>query len=144
MPGRSCLPRPPAAPSGPPEGEAAAAAVCVVDDDPGVRDSLRVMLEAYGFAVATCRSGSEFLADGRHRRVSCLVIDQHMPEISGLDVFAALQQQGFAVPTVLVTAGMAPAIAQRARALGVTAVLEKPFAASRLVDLVRPHLARAK
>lgn len=143
-----CLRRAPAAPAVGSAAQAADAAagttVCVVDDDPGVRDSLRMMLEAYGFAVATCRSGGEFLAGNRYRRIGCLIVDQQMPEMTGLDVCAVMQSEGLAVPTILITGRLVPAVFRRARALGVMAVLEKPFAPSRLVELVRAGLGRKK
>src|SRR6516162_5465270 len=53
--------------------------ICVVDDDEWVVDSLKLLLETFGFDVLSYTSGGEFFADARHRAVDCLVIDQHMP-----------------------------------------------------------------
>jgi len=136
---------PPCADRGmPPVDERPGQLVCVVEDDPGVRDSLDMMLEAHGFTVDTHVSGGDFLADHRPRRIACLIVDYDMPAMTGLDVVAALQRQRITVPTILVTAALAPAIAQHASQLGVTAVLEKPFAAARLVELVRAAIGGAR
>ena len=115
--------------------------ICIVDDDEMVCDSVRVLLETYGFTVAAYPSGVEFLADRRHGRATCLIIDQHMPSLNGLDVVAQLRAQGAELPTILITGRLDPAITLRARELGIAAVLEKPFPVSRLLELVRAALA---
>jgi FixJ family two-component response regulator len=110
--------------------------ICVVDDHLWVCDSLSVLLETYGYRVLTYSSGEAFLEDERRHSASCLVIDQHMPGLEGLDVVAALHGNGGCPPTVLITGRPDAAIAARARAFGLLAVLEKPFAGSRLVELI--------
>lgn len=111
--------------------------VCIVDDDEGVCDSLSVMLEAYGFAVRAYGSGAEFLADDHGATAKCLVIDQHMPGLDGLAVIAEMRQQDIVLPTILITGRLDASIEQRAGALGILAILEKPFSAPRLVELIR-------
>jgi FixJ family two-component response regulator len=49
--------------------------ICIVDDDDAVADSLQALLESFGFDVQSYGSGSEFLADDRHRAAGCLLID---------------------------------------------------------------------
>jgi two-component system response regulator FixJ len=118
--------------------------VCVVDDDESVRDSLAVLLETLGFEVLTHISGSEMLADQRRKDAGCLIVDQHMREIDGLSMLAVLRAEGVAVPTILITGRLDAAISARAAVLGVTAILEKPFPATRLVELVRASLERLR
>jgi two-component system response regulator FixJ len=115
--------------------------VCIVDDDVWVCDSLSVLLETYGFAVLAYASAAEFLKDDRRRVAKCLVIDQHMPGLNGLDVVRTLQRDGVFVPAILITGRLDPGIARRAGELGVRAILEKPFPVARLVDLVGSALA---
>jgi two-component system response regulator FixJ len=110
--------------------------VCIVDDDVGVCDSLSVLLETHGFNVLSYASGAEFLKDDRRRTAKCLVIDQHMPGLDGLDVVGKLQRDGVFLPAILITGRLDAGIAQRAGALGVCAVMEKPFPVARLVDLI--------
>ena len=68
-------------------------AVCIVDNDESVADSLKILLKAFGFAVQSYHSGNEFLANKRQHAAGCLVIDQHIPGMNGLDVIDTLQKE---------------------------------------------------
>jgi len=114
--------------------------VCVVEDDASVCDSLVVLLEIYGFETVAYASGAALLADQRHREMGCLIIDQHLPEMDGIEVLTALQRKAIFVPTILVSGRLDAATAVRAGKLGAIAVLEKPLAVTQLVDLVRGGL----
>ena len=114
--------------------------ICVVDDDEWVVDSLKLLLETFGFDVLSYTSGGEFFADARHRTAGCLVIDQHMPKIDGLDVVDRLQKEGIRVPTILLTGQLDKNIRRRAAHLGIASIVEKPFAADYLLELVRTAL----
>ena len=102
--------------------------VAVVDDDRGVRDSLRFLLETAGHAVETYASGARFLAEADPARFACLVLDQRMPQVAGLDLLALLRGRGVATPTLLIVSAPSPAVSLRAAELGVRRVLEKPLA----------------
>lgn len=127
----------------PPKAEPPRRPVCVVDDDPGVLDSLSVLLQALGFDVLTFGSGAEFLADERRRTAGCLLIDQHMPGMDGLDAVGQLRNEGVMTPTIVITGRLDPNITARAAKLGIAEILEKPFSTKRVVDLVRTSLSQA-
>jgi FixJ family two-component response regulator len=114
--------------------------ICVVDDDESVADSLKSLLEIFGYDVRSYSSGADFLADDRRRATGCLVIDQHMPGMDGLDVVDRLQKQGARLPTILISGRLDTKTRERAASLGVTSVLEKPFVGNHLVDLIRTVL----
>lgn len=114
--------------------------VCIIDDDDWVCDSMKTLLETYGFEVIAYNSAKEFLDDKRRIDVKCLIVDQHMPGLDGLDVTAELHRQGLYPPTILITGRVDVGITRRADALGIRAVLEKPFPAARLVGLIRGAL----
>jgi len=109
--------------------------VAIVDDDDAVRDSLRFLLEAAGYSVAAFASGAELLHT-TPRPFICLIVDQHMPQMTGLDLVARLRQSGETTPVLLISGSPSPAIAERAATLGVAQVLEKPADDDALLDFV--------
>src|SRR5215469_2892635 len=82
--------------------------VAVVDDDDAVRDSLRFLLEIAGYSVATYGSAAEFLHKAPLEDLACLVVDQHMPEQTGLQMVSRLRSQGVMLPVALITGSPAP------------------------------------
>jgi len=119
------------------DGSAAGVLVCVVDDDESVRDSFRTLLESLGFTVTTYTSGRDILADERRHQASCFIVDQHMPGMDGLATLGALSRDASGALTILITGRLDADIAARATALDVGAVLEKPFSAIQLLELIR-------
>lgn len=102
--------------------------VAVVDDDQGVRESLRFLLETAGFDVDTFDSACEFLAASAPDAPIILLVDQHMPRLTGLDLLHRLRERGISGPVALMTGSPSPELSRRARELGATVVLEKPLA----------------
>ena len=64
--------------------------IFVVDDDPAVRDALRVVFELEGYRVSAFPDGLSFLAAARNRMPGCVLLDVHMPGRSGLDILNEL------------------------------------------------------
>jgi FixJ family two-component response regulator len=111
--------------------------VAVIDDDLAVLESFRFLLEAAGYAVAAFNSAAAFLGD-RAILPSCLIVDQHMPQMTGLELVAHLRSQASDTPALLVTAAPTASIVARANQLGVQ-VLEKPPAESDVLAFVDRH-----
>jgi two-component system, LuxR family, response regulator FixJ len=101
--------------------------VIVVDDDEAVRESLRFMLETAGFDVDTFASACQFLAAAYDRQPLCLLVDQHMPQLTGLDLLQRLREAGRVVPAALMTGSPSTDLMRRAMELGVQEILEKPL-----------------
>jgi FixJ family two-component response regulator len=116
--------------------------VIVVDDDLAVRNSLKFSLEVEGFAVRAYSGGGDLLNDAALLRDGgCLVIDQNMPGMSGLDVVAKLRARDVMVPAILITSYPSAALGQRAAKAGI-AIVEKPFLGTALIDRIRDLLSR--
>jgi two-component system response regulator FixJ len=113
--------------------------VGIVDDDPAVLDSLKFLLEVIGYRVATYASASAFLGDGE-TEPACLIIDQHMPGMTGLELAQALRNDGSAIPILLITGSPSPAIVARAAQFGIVRVLEKPPEEADLLNFVGAYL----
>jgi two-component system response regulator FixJ len=113
--------------------------VAIVDDDPAVLDSLKFLLEVVGYRVAIYGSASAFLGDGASSP-ACLIIDQHMPGMTGLELAQRLRDDGAGLPILLITGLPSPAIVARAAQLGIVNVLEKPPEESDLLAFVSSYL----
>jgi two-component system, LuxR family, response regulator FixJ len=109
--------------------------VAIVDDDAAVRDSLRFLLEVVGHPVETFASAAEFL-NAEQQRLACLILDHHMPEMTGLELAERLRADGSGIPILLITGSPSPAIVARAAELGIYRVLAKPRAEEDLLSFV--------
>lgn len=98
----------------------------IVDDDPAVLESLCFLLDVSGFTATGFASAQDFLARYTLGSLAGLILDHHMPLITGLELLARLRSNGDRVPVLLITGSPSPAIVARARTLGVEGVIEKP------------------
>jgi FixJ family two-component response regulator len=114
--------------------------VLVVDDDPAVLNSLKFSLEIEGYEVAAFASARDFFRAGPPV-AACLVIDQNLAEVSGLDVVGELRRRGIGMAAVLITSYPAALLRQRAAAAAVP-IVEKPLLGSTLVDTIRTLVER--
>jgi FixJ family two-component response regulator len=107
--------------------------VGIVDDDASVRDSLRFLLEIAGFRVLTYASAEAYLADGEGQEVDCLLVDQHMPHCTGLELLDQLRSRARPVPAALITGSPSVDLRERAARINVAHVWEKPLAEAALL-----------
>lgn len=114
--------------------------IFVVDDDEVVRDSLKALLETRRFSVVDFESGEAFLNDRKATTAGCVILDIHMPGISGLDVLKMLRSEDDVLPVILLTGRRDAAVQAQAEALGAFAILDKPIAHSALFGAVEQAL----
>lgn len=125
------------------EDRIGSAAVLIVDDDEGVRDSMAALFEAYGLTTRTFADGSSFLAAVTPGHRGCVLLDIRLPDITGLIVQAKLKERGINLAVVMITAFGDVPLAVAAMRAGATDFLEKPFTEEVLVASVRAALERA-
>jgi FixJ family two-component response regulator len=114
----------------------ARALIAVVDDDASFLRSIGRLLRSVGYAVKTFGSAREFLASLPGCSPRCVVLDIHMPEMTGLELQDWLAAQGSCVPVILMTAYDTPQTRQRAHEAGSFGLLLKPFDKQALLDAV--------
>ena len=110
--------------------------LAVVDDDADVRVALTRLVSSAGFAVETFASGVEFLHSLQDHEPDCVVLDLHMPEMSGFDVQGALASGHSALPVIVITGHHTPESHARAIQLGAKGYLRKPVNDSVLLEAI--------
>jgi FixJ family two-component response regulator len=114
--------------------------VIIVDADDGLRDALRFSLELEGYRVELCDSAEALLAEAIPSGRVCLVLDQHLPGISGLAALEALRSRDAAPPAVLLASQPRNVLRTAAEAAGV-ALVEKPLLSGALLHAIERALA---
>jgi len=117
--------------------------IAVVDDEPAVCKALERLLRSAKFEVATFGSGVEFLSSLGTRRPDCVVLDLHMPGMSGFEVQARLvADPAGEIGVVIITAHDSTECRDRAMAGGASIYLKKPCDAQPFLEAVRAAVAR--
>ncbi len=109
----------------------------IIDDDAGVRDGVKVFFGDGGWSVMTHASAEEYLAGYDPNRASCLLIDAHLPGISGLDLLSALRERHHRFPMIIVTGHSDVHMAVEAMKRGAVDFVEKPFSSQEIQRSVR-------
>jgi two-component system nitrogen regulation response regulator NtrX len=101
--------------------------ILVIDDDAGVRESLRMTLEYDGYDIAGAATGQEGLALVEREAPDLVLLDVKMPGMDGLDVLTRLHSMHETLPVVMISAHGTPSSAVEAIRKGALDFLEKPF-----------------
>ena len=115
--------------------------IAVIDDDLAVLKALSRLLRSRAFDVRTFKSGEEFLATLPNRHPKCLIADLQMPTMSGLALQQRLADEGFRIPTIVITA-QDDAILSEHQMAGLVAFLRKPLQDSALFAAVDEAIGR--
>ncbi|HTW53820.1 MAG TPA: response regulator FixJ [Bradyrhizobium sp.] len=116
--------------------------VYIVDDDDAVRDSLSILLEAVGHRVRTFGLARDFLDAAPTLPSGCLIVDIRMPEMDGLELQRALNEQTLNFAVIVITGHGDVPLAVRAMKAGALDFIEKPFATPTILASVEAALLR--
>jgi FixJ family two-component response regulator len=111
-------------------------AIAILDDEAAFRHALSRLLRAHDHHVFAYETGAPLLGDLRRRRFDCLLLDLHMPEMSGFDVLAELRRDPASPPIIAITGHDDPDFVRRALALGAFACQNKPVRAAMLLEAI--------
>lgn len=118
--------------------------VAVVDDDPGVLESIVSLLTIDGYCVTAFSTAAALLLGVHGLFLDCLVTDIRMPQVDGLSLIARLREYGLgAVSIVVISGDVSVPVAVTAMQMGALTVLEKPFPPAHLLDAVAMAIQRA-
>jgi two-component system response regulator FixJ len=112
--------------------------VYLIDDDPGIQDSVRRLLKSVGLPLQTFTTAQEFLEKyDPATSVGCLVLDIRMPGMSGLELQQRLRERGDDMPIIIVSGHADVPMTVRAIKAGAVDFLEKPYNEQVLLDRIQ-------
>jgi FixJ family two-component response regulator len=111
--------------------------IFIIDDDESVRRAVRRLIRSVGLNVETCATAEEFLQAPEQPAPGCLILDVHLPGLSGLELQQRLKAEGRPIPTVFITAYANDQVRKQALQAGAIAFLEKPFEERCLLEAVK-------
>lgn len=115
--------------------------VAVVDDDESLCRSLGRLLLAAGIQPISYPSAEALLADTKHPRFDCVVLDIQLPGMSGLELQRHLSAASAAPPVIFITAHDDPAARQQAHLAGCAGYFRKTDAGSEILEAIRRAVA---
>jgi DNA-binding NtrC family response regulator len=118
--------------------------VCVIDDEPSIRESLSSLLRSAGLKVQAFSSAQEFLASAPLEALSCLVLDVKLPGISGLDLQQELASGDAQIPIIFITGYGDIPTSVRAMKAGAIEFLTKPFRDEDLLSAIDQAIKRGR
>lgn len=125
--------------------------VAIVEDEKPVRKALGRLLCAAGVPAGGFATCAAFLHSVSEARPDCMILDLHMPGMSGLELLHELDARNLHIPTIVITAHDEPGMRERCLGAGAVAYLLKPLDDGTLFDAMalalghefsRPALAR--
>ena len=110
--------------------------ISIVDDDEGVRQALKSLIDSVGFRAEVFDSGEEFLTSPYLSQTDCLITDVRMPGMSGLELQERLSADGCSIPIVFISAHEDKEARARGLRAGAIDFLQKPFSEDSLLGAI--------
>ena len=108
----------------------------ITDDDADFRETLRCVFEPRGFRTLLAGDGEQALEIVHRETVHLLLLDMHMPKLTGLETLRRVKRFRAMLPCILLSAELDDLIVEQARLANVFSVLRKPVTLRQLTDIV--------
>ena len=118
--------------------------ILVVDDEEGVRSSLRGVLEDEGFVVDTCSSGEECLRLTKRELFDLVMLDVWLPRLDGLQVLERLKSASYSAGVIMISGHANVEMAVRATKLGAFDFIEKPLSLDKTLLVIKNALRQKR
>ncbi len=115
--------------------------VSIVDDDAAFRNSMRRLVQSFGFKALAFESAGQFLASSKSGSSACLILDVHMPDINGFQLAEEVLSRNRKLRIIFQSGNATESDFRRAKALGAL-LLQKPVDAEKLQSILK-RLARS-
>jgi DNA-binding response OmpR family regulator len=114
--------------------------IVIVEDDASMSQAIGRILRAGGFEAVAFASAEAALEGDAIAKADCLVLDIHLPRMSGFELYRRLIQVGERPPVVFITAHDEPTVRELAEEMAAASYLPKPFSGRALLEAVRQVL----
>ena len=118
--------------------------ILIVDDEPGIRDTLRAVMEDEGFVADAVASGEECLRAIEKRAYGCVLLDVWLPGIDGLETLKLMREAGCESAVVIISGHGNIETAVRATKLGAFDFIEKPLSIEKTLIAVRNSMRQRR
>lgn len=111
--------------------------IAIIDDDSSVRNSIQLALSAHGHSAVSFPNAKQFIATADANDFDCLLVDNDMPQMTGLELHKWLQEQALLKAKFVLMSGRISEedLTQKQGSFPVT-LLSKPFPLAKLLELV--------
>ncbi|HEX4143969.1 MAG TPA: response regulator [Pirellulales bacterium] len=116
--------------------------ILITDDDLDFRETLRSVFEPRGFRTLLAGDGEEAIEIIRGEEVHLVLLDVHMPRLSGLETLRLVKQFKWRVPCILLSAAVDDSIIRQAEMAQAFSVLSKPVSRAQITDVVAQAFKR--
>jgi FixJ family two-component response regulator len=111
--------------------------IYIIDDDNSVRRGFQFLLKSAGMDCIGFESAEEFLENWEQEEKDLLILDMHMPGLSGCDLLKYLKEKEIFIPVIVITAYDDQESRERSKNYGALAYLRKPVDGEALIDLIK-------
>jgi len=119
-----------------------APSLLITDDDRAFRETLQGVFEPQGFRTLLASDGEEALSIVRNEEVHLLLLDMHMPKLTGLETLRRVKRVKSILPCILLSAQLDDLLIEQARLAQAFSVLPKPVTMRQIIGVVRVALER--
>jgi FixJ family two-component response regulator len=116
------------------------ASVYIIDDDPSVRTGLTRIVKAAGINAESFESAGDFLISGKYKEHGCILLDVHMPEMTGPELQEKLIEAGSSMPIIFLSAHSDVPTTAKTMKKGAVDFLEKPVDQEDLMAAIQNSL----
>jgi two-component system, NtrC family, nitrogen regulation response regulator NtrX len=113
------------------------ARILLIDDDAGIRESMRMPLEYEGYEYSSAASAEDGLAAIQRESPDIVFMDIKMPGMDGLEALTKIKAMDESLPVVMISAHGSASVGAEATRRGAIDFVEKPFGAERLLVTIR-------
>lgn len=124
--------------------ETEAGLIAIVDDDRLIRRSLERLLKSAGLRAKSFESAEEYLDEGDHNGICCIILDIGLPGMSGFELRSRLDAESNRLPVVFISARDESEVEDKATQAGAIAFLRKPFEDDALLHAVQTGMELLK